>query len=235
MDMFLKKLTKISLVTLSTSILFFLFITTIERYIVGGLATSWGFPFTVYYDYYFSPGVEFYNPLIILVDILLIYSIFTIMGLLFYFLIKDKPTVEKRNYTLSVGILIVLIIVLSVGGNYLCNSIPPLSSLPPPDEYVYGSDVTFSQDDTKNTLTVTGLKRFNLKWNDTAIAVNGNTLTWNSDLKTWNCGNIEIIHSKYSEGSIDNIKTGDYIANCSGIITITYIPTEEEFGTWEFT
>jgi hypothetical protein len=89
-----KNILKIVLITMPLSILFFLFVYIIEINVSGGLADAWGFPFLVYYNLYSSPGVEFYNPLVILVDIFLIYLVFTIIGLLYLFL-KDKKIKMK--------------------------------------------------------------------------------------------------------------------------------------------
>jgi hypothetical protein len=230
MDLFKKKLLKISLITTPLSIFFFLFIYTIQVYVAGGIANAGGFPFLVYYDYWFSPGVELYNPLIILVDILLIYLVLTIIGLINY-LIKEKEKQLKRKCKIVISIMILFILVLTAI-NFFIFPFPDLSNLPEPGEYVSASSVKFLQ--SENTLTVSEVSRSNIKWNDTTIVVNGNALMWNGNLNTWNYGNIELIHSILSDSNIDDIDILDYIANCSGIVTVTYNPTQVTFDTWEF-
>jgi hypothetical protein len=47
--------------------------------IIGGIATTKGFPIPYYYDKYITPGVDVYNPIIMYLDIALIYTIMTLI------------------------------------------------------------------------------------------------------------------------------------------------------------
>jgi len=83
----LKRIAKISVLTLPLAIILFLFFDLMQSSIMGGIATVQGFPISYYYDVWSTPNVEWDYPPIILVDILIIYSILT---LLVYFIWKKK-------------------------------------------------------------------------------------------------------------------------------------------------
>ncbi|HLN18723.1 MAG TPA: hypothetical protein VK255_00970 [Patescibacteria group bacterium] len=69
----IKKLLKISLVTLPLSIIIFLVLNYLMSFIAGGLATSSGFPIPYYRDVYETPEVDFYQPWIIILDVIIIF------------------------------------------------------------------------------------------------------------------------------------------------------------------
>jgi len=55
--------------------------------IMGGIATTLGFPIPYYRDVWRTPGIDFYQPIIIVLDVLLIYLFVTFIA---YNLIGSK-------------------------------------------------------------------------------------------------------------------------------------------------
>jgi len=228
-----KKLSKILSILLIPAVFFFIVTDTITRYTAGGIASNYGFPFTYYYEYWFAPGTEFECPILWVVNLVLFCLFFMILGVL-YQLIKEKKKEWRIIYIKIISIMIFFLVVFSATGFLIC-SFPNLHDLPEPGEYVYGSDVKFLENKTEKTLMVASIGGHkNLKWNETTITVSGNQLIWNNTSKTWKYENIEIVHYSLSENDIDTIDLTDYIANCTGKVTITYNPNGETFGTWDF-
>lgn len=90
---FRKRLLKASYISIPFSIGFFVLITFISMYISP--RPSLGFPF--YFDYVGNPyvmGDEYFLPWVIVVDIFLIYLVFTLI-LLLYKLLVEKISIRK--------------------------------------------------------------------------------------------------------------------------------------------
>lgn len=74
--MYTKRIIRLSLITLPVSVLIFLFFNLMLSTVAGGLGTTRGFPIPYYYNKWDTP-VEFYQPLLIVADILIIYLVVT--------------------------------------------------------------------------------------------------------------------------------------------------------------
>lgn len=77
----MKKFIVVSFITLPVSILVFLIMDAIMISIMGGIATIKGFPIPYYRNLWSTPQIDYYFPLIKFVDIGLVYTLITFIGL----------------------------------------------------------------------------------------------------------------------------------------------------------
>jgi hypothetical protein len=82
-----KNLLKLSFFTLPASIIIFLAANSFMGIIMGGIATTKGFPIPYYRDVWSTPGIDFNQPLVVLLDVLIIYLFITFVA---YNLIGQK-------------------------------------------------------------------------------------------------------------------------------------------------
>jgi len=229
-----KRLLKVLIISSIIGIFFFFVIDTITKYIVGGIASNYGLPFTYYYDYYFSPGVEFSCPILWSINLVLFCLFFITLGLI-YLLFQEKKKEFKIIYAKILSVVLLSMTIFSIVGFLIC-PFPDMSHLPEPGEYIDSSYVSFHPDQDTNRLYITQMNgAAEINWNDTTVIVDGNILEWSPLNKTWKYDNIEIIHDKWKEGDVNYMNVGEFIANCTGVVSITYNPSGVEFGSWEFT
>jgi hypothetical protein len=74
-----KKLLKLSLYTLPVSIFIFFVMDWLISSIAGGLGSMRGFPIPYYRDIWETPNIEFNQPGIIAIDVLIIYALITLV------------------------------------------------------------------------------------------------------------------------------------------------------------
>jgi hypothetical protein len=77
----MKRIILIFVFGLPISILIFLVADSIMGSVMGGIATTKGFPIPYYRDVWTTPQVDYYIPLIKYIDIALIYTAITFVGL----------------------------------------------------------------------------------------------------------------------------------------------------------
>ena len=228
------KLLKNQIISFIIGIFFFIVTDTITRYIAGGFASCYGFPFTYHYDYWFAPGIEFECSILLIVNFVLFCLFFMLLGLI-YLTIREKKRDFRRNYIKFLSVMILFLVFFSIVGFLIC-PFPDISGLPKPGEYVHSGYVTFL--DSGNMLVVSSKEGpAEIRWNDTLITVDGNVLEWNSSQSTWAYENVKIFQDSYILDAKNNgniIDVSDRIINCIGNITIKYIPTDVTFGTWNF-
>lgn len=82
-----EKLFKLSLYTLPISLLIFFINDALMGFILGGLGTTRGFPIPYYRDIWATPHVEFNQPGIIIIDVLIFYIVITLFA---YMLKRNK-------------------------------------------------------------------------------------------------------------------------------------------------
>jgi len=75
-----KILLKISLFTLPISIIIFLIVNYFMGFIMGGFTTVRGFPIPFYRDVWNTPVIDFNQPIIAIVDVLIIYLFTTFIA-----------------------------------------------------------------------------------------------------------------------------------------------------------
>jgi hypothetical protein len=73
---------KISIATLPLAFILSVVTDQIFKSILGGMSTTIGFPIPYYYDYYQTSGVEYFQPMVKYVDIVLVYIFLTIIAIL---------------------------------------------------------------------------------------------------------------------------------------------------------
>jgi hypothetical protein len=74
-----QKLFKSLLLSIPLAIVVFYVINFIMGSIIGGISTTLGFPIPYYHDVYETPNIEYYIPIIKIVDILIFYIIITLI------------------------------------------------------------------------------------------------------------------------------------------------------------
>lgn len=76
----MKRILKVSVITLPVSVLFVLFMDLLMRSIFGGLVGTQGFPIPYYRDLLTTPEIEYSIPQIKYLDIGLVYIVLTYIG-----------------------------------------------------------------------------------------------------------------------------------------------------------
>jgi len=94
----MKKLLKLSLLTIPISIITFLIIDYFMSFVMGGFATVRGFPIPFYRNVWNTPEIDFNQPIIAIVDVLIIFLFTTFLALVL--LKQDIKSEKPTNVTL---------------------------------------------------------------------------------------------------------------------------------------